>query len=129
MISSYRNLDSIMALYQIPELVIDGEKILYHALYGDKTYEQLRKFFWVTRRKCCSSLIFIFSTSIMFIQNLLINEEYFSDPLIQCLCDFLLRPNLNNHVWVISNEMSMFENRFSWEMIRSILILHLRPIN
>jgi hypothetical protein len=45
MISSYRNLDSTMALYQIPELVIDGEKILYHTLYGDKTYEQLRKFF------------------------------------------------------------------------------------
>ncbi len=44
-ISSYRNTDSNVTFYQVPELVIHGEKLLYRALYGNEAYGQLRKFF------------------------------------------------------------------------------------
>jgi hypothetical protein len=44
-ISPYRDSNRSMALYQVPALVVDGEKLLYYALYGNEAYEQLRKFF------------------------------------------------------------------------------------
>jgi hypothetical protein len=44
-ISAYRDQDPTVALYQVPELVVDAEKLLYHALYGNEAYGQLRKFF------------------------------------------------------------------------------------
>ena len=43
-ISPYRTHDSTVSVYQVPEFVVDGEKLLYHALYGNEAYEKLRKF-------------------------------------------------------------------------------------
>jgi len=42
--SPYRAHDSSVSVYQVPEFVVDGEKMLYHALYGNEAYEKLRKF-------------------------------------------------------------------------------------
>ncbi len=39
----YRAHDPTVSLYQVPEFVVDGEKLLYHALYGNEAYEKLRK--------------------------------------------------------------------------------------
>lgn len=41
--SAYRTHDSTVSLYQVPEFVVGGEKLLYHALYGNEAYEKLRK--------------------------------------------------------------------------------------
>jgi len=43
-INPYRAHDSSVSLYQVPEFVVDGEKLLFHALYGNEAYEKLRKF-------------------------------------------------------------------------------------
>ena len=43
-INPYRGHDSSVSLYQVPEFVVDGEKMLFHALYGNEAYEKLRKF-------------------------------------------------------------------------------------
>ena len=40
----YRGHDASVSLYQVPEFVLGGEKMLYHALYGNEAYEKLRKF-------------------------------------------------------------------------------------
>jgi len=37
----YRAHDSSVSVYQVPEFVVDGEKMLFHALYGNEAYEQL----------------------------------------------------------------------------------------
>jgi hypothetical protein len=50
-ISPYRDPDWSVALYQVPSLVVNGEKLLYHALYGNEAYEQLRKFFLATEQR------------------------------------------------------------------------------
>ncbi len=39
----YRAHDPTVSLYQVPEFVVDGEKLLYYALYGNEAYEKLRK--------------------------------------------------------------------------------------
>lgn len=39
----YRAHDSTVSVYQVPEFVVDGEKMLFHALYGNEAYEKLRK--------------------------------------------------------------------------------------
>ncbi|CAF0990726.1 unnamed protein product [Rotaria sp. Silwood1] len=39
--SPYRAYDSSVSLYQVPEFVVGGEKMLYHALYGNEAYEKL----------------------------------------------------------------------------------------
>jgi hypothetical protein len=39
----YRAHDSTVSLYQVPEFVVGGEKMLFHALYGNEAYEKLRK--------------------------------------------------------------------------------------
>jgi hypothetical protein len=44
-IRPYRDQNSTIALYQVPEFVVNGEKLLYYALYGNEAYEQLRKYF------------------------------------------------------------------------------------
>jgi hypothetical protein len=44
-IRPYRVQNSTVSLYQVPELVVCGEKMLYHALYGNEAYEKLSKFF------------------------------------------------------------------------------------
>ena len=41
--SPYRGHDSSVSVYQVPEFVVGGEKMLYHALYGNEAYEKLRK--------------------------------------------------------------------------------------
>ncbi len=43
----YRANDSAVSIYQVPEFVVDGEKLLYYALYGNEAYEKLRKFFFL----------------------------------------------------------------------------------
>jgi len=43
----YRAHDSSVSVYQVPEFVVDGEKMLFHALYGNEAYEQLRKFVFI----------------------------------------------------------------------------------
>ena len=40
----YRNQNRTVSFYQVPEFVVSGEKMLYHALYGNEAYEKLRKF-------------------------------------------------------------------------------------
>ncbi|CAF1185679.1 unnamed protein product, partial [Didymodactylos carnosus] len=40
-INPYRSYDPSVSLYKVPEFVIDGEKMLYHALYGNEVYAQL----------------------------------------------------------------------------------------
>lgn len=42
-INPYQAHDSTVSLYQVPEFVVDGEKMLFHALYGNEAYEKLRK--------------------------------------------------------------------------------------
>lgn len=42
-INPYRSHDSTVSVYQVPEFVVDGEKMLFHALYGNEAYEKLRK--------------------------------------------------------------------------------------
>ncbi len=42
----YRAHDSSVSVYQVPEFVVDGEKFLFHALYGNEAYEKLRKLFY-----------------------------------------------------------------------------------
>jgi len=37
----YRGHDASVSLYQVPEFVLGGEKMLYHALYGNEAYEKL----------------------------------------------------------------------------------------
>lgn len=49
----YRAHDSTVSVYQVPEFVVDGEKMLYHALYGNEAYEKLRKLFF------CYSIKFV----------------------------------------------------------------------
>jgi len=39
----YRSHDASVSVYQVPEFVVSGEKLLYHALYGNEAYERLRK--------------------------------------------------------------------------------------
>ncbi len=39
----YRSHDQSVSVYQVPEFVVDGEKLLYYALYGNEAYEKLRK--------------------------------------------------------------------------------------
>lgn len=41
----YRAHDTSVSVYQVPEFVVDGEKMLFHALYGNEAYEKLRKCF------------------------------------------------------------------------------------
>jgi hypothetical protein len=43
-ISPNQDQSSAVALYQVPEVVVDAEKLLYHTLYGQEAYVQLRKF-------------------------------------------------------------------------------------
>ena len=45
----YRAHDSTVSLYQVPEFVVGGEKMLFHALYGNEAYEKLRKFHLLRR--------------------------------------------------------------------------------
>ncbi len=56
-ISPYQDSDLSVTLYQVPALVVDGEKLLYHALYGNQAYEQLRKFFLVIEQRDYSSFL------------------------------------------------------------------------
>ena len=44
MMHPYRGHVSRVSLYQVPEFVVDGEKMLYYALYGNEAYEKLRKY-------------------------------------------------------------------------------------
>ncbi|UJR34166.1 hypothetical protein I4U23_021574 [Adineta vaga] len=37
----YRAHDSSVSVYQVPEFVVGGEKMLFHALYGNEAYEKL----------------------------------------------------------------------------------------
>ncbi|CAF1368739.1 unnamed protein product [Rotaria magnacalcarata] len=37
----YRAHDSTVSVYQVPEFVVGGEKMLYHALYGNEAYAKL----------------------------------------------------------------------------------------
>lgn len=46
-INPYRSHDSTVSVYQVPEFVVDGEKMLFHALYGNEAYEKLRKLTFV----------------------------------------------------------------------------------
>ena len=45
--SPYRGHDASVSVYQVPEFVVGGEKMLYHALYGNEAYEKLRKLIFV----------------------------------------------------------------------------------
>jgi hypothetical protein len=42
-INPYRTHDSSVKVYEVPEFVVGGEKLLYFALYGNEAYEKLRK--------------------------------------------------------------------------------------
>jgi hypothetical protein len=42
----YRAHDSSVSVYQVPEFVVGGEKLLFYALYGNEAYEKLRKSFY-----------------------------------------------------------------------------------
>ncbi|CAF1673237.1 unnamed protein product [Adineta ricciae] len=39
----YRAHDSSVSVYQVPEFVVGGEKMLFHALYGNEAYEKLHR--------------------------------------------------------------------------------------
>lgn len=46
-VNPYRGYDPSVSVYQVPEFVVDGEKMLYYALYGNDAYEKLRKLFFI----------------------------------------------------------------------------------
>jgi hypothetical protein len=64
----YRTHDSSVALYQVPEFVVGGEKMLFHALYGNEAYEKLRKFLFNISLSCFlfRFLFFCFIKKILF---------------------------------------------------------------